>query len=459
MSKSKFKILAIEDNETIRDGIVRVANKLGHEAVAKIDAESALSLPEHFDILITDYKLPGMDGMALIPAIKQKQPDIEILMITAFGTIELAVEAMQKGATDFIAKPFSPEELSMKINKLAQRVREKAELTRLAEENDYLREQVDVEFNYGDIVGSSSPMQKVYKIIDKVARGDSSVIIYGESGTGKELVARAIHKASTRKDKPFIRVNCGALAEGVLESELFGHERGAFTGALKRKKGRFELANNGNIFLDEIGDIPLATQVKMLRVLQEKEFERVGGEETFTVDIRVIAATNKNLKEEIQKGNFREDLFYRLHVIPVYLPPLRERKEDIPSLTDHFIKKLSHELKIPNLKITAKAKQQLVEYNWPGNIREFENAVERAAVLCEQSQIEASDLPFLTNTKTDSMQLPDEISDLNHALGTVEKQLIERAMEKTRGVKTEAARMLGVKTSALYYKLEKYGLI
>lgn len=459
MSKSKFKILAIEDNETIRDGIVRVANKLGHEAVAKIDAESALSLPEHFDILITDYKLPGMDGMALIPAIKQKQPDIEILMITAFGTIELAVEAMQKGATDFIAKPFSPEELSMKINKLAQRVREKAELTRLTEENDYLREQVDVEFNYGDIVGSSSPMQKVYKIIDKVARGDSSVIIYGESGTGKELVARAIHKASTRKDKPFIRVNCGALAEGVLESELFGHERGAFTGALKRKKGRFELANNGNIFLDEIGDIPLATQVKMLRVLQEKEFERVGGEETFTVDIRVIAATNKNLKEEIQKGSFREDLFYRLHVIPVYLPPLRERKEDIPSLTDHFIKKLSHELKIPNLKITAKAKQQLVEYNWPGNIREFENAVERAAVLCEQSQIEASDLPFLTNTKTDSMQLPDEISDLNHALGTVEKQLIERAMEKTRGVKTEAARMLGVKTSALYYKLEKYGLI
>lgn len=460
-SNKKYKILIVEDNETIRQGVARVIKKMGHEPAAFPDAESVLNETRHadFDILISDYKLPGMNGLELMQHLKQQNPDIEVLMITAFGTIELAVEAMQKGASEFIAKPFSPEELSLKINKLVQRVREKAELTRLSEENDYLREQVEVEFNYGEIIGSSAVMQQVYQTIEKVARGDSSVIIYGESGTGKELVARAIHKASARKDKPFIRVNCGALAEGVLESELFGHERGAFTGALKRKKGRFELANNGNIFLDEIGDIPLATQVKMLRVLQEKEFERVGGEETITVDIRVIAATNKNLKEEIRKGNFREDLFYRLHVIPIYLPSLCERKEDIPLLTEHFIKKLSHDLKIPNLKITEKAQQQLVVYNWPGNIREFENAIERAAVLCENNLIEAADLPFLTNTKTDLMQLPDEISDLNHALETVEKQLLERAMGKTHGVKTKAARMLGIKTSALYYKLEKYDLI
>ncbi|MFQ5772682.1 MAG: sigma-54 interaction domain-containing protein, partial [bacterium] len=259
--------------------------------------------------------------------------------------------------------------------------------------------------------------------------------------------------------RAFIRVNCGALAEGVLESELFGHEKGAFTGALKRRKGRFELAHLGSIFLDEIGDIPLATQVKLLRVLQEKEFERVGGEETLSVDVRIIAATNKNLKAQIEKGAFREDLYYRLHIIPIYLPPLRERKEDIPILTKHFIQKIAHDLKMPNLSIEEETVEKLSTYQWPGNIREFENVLERAAVLCEQQKIRTEDLPLFTDARESSDLFSINNLDLNQTLTTVEKQLIEKAMTQAHGVKTVAARLLGVKTSALYYKLEKYGLL
>lgn len=461
MSKATYNILIVEDNETMREGMVRVVEKIGHRAAPCADAEAALVQlnKQAFHLMVSDYKLPGMDGLQLLGKVTQMFPDMAVLIITAYGTIELAVEAMQKGATDFITKPFSPEELTLKIAKILERIREKEEYERVSEENLYLRQQLADQHNFGKIVGNAPAMQTIYRTIEKVAQGDSSVIIYGESGTGKELVAHAIHHASPRRERAFVRVNCGALAEGVLESELFGHERGAFTGAVKRKKGRFELADGGSIFLDEIGDIPLATQVKLLRVLQDREFERVGGEETLTVDVRVIAATNKNLQDEIGKGNFREDLYYRLHIIPIHLPPLRKRKEDIPLLIEHFITKVGHQLNMPNIKIENTAVRQLMEYDWPGNIRELENVLERAAVLCENARITASELPFFGQEEMTSLDVGSrDRLDLTQSLEKLERQLIEQALEESAGVKTEAARILGIKTSALYYKLEKYDL-
>ncbi|MCG8603456.1 sigma-54 dependent transcriptional regulator [bacterium] len=458
--QTRLKILVVEDNDTMREGILRVVRKMGFTATEAATGETAVAeiAKAKFDMVITDYKLPGMDGLDVLGKAKERSPETAVLVITAYGTIELAVQAIQKGAEDFITKPFSPEELTLKVNKVLERIKERQELRRVSEENRYLRDEVEVQFNYGEIVGNSPAMRGVYRTIDKVAQGDSSVIIYGESGTGKELIARAIHKASQRKDRAFVRVNCGALAEGVLESELFGHERGAFTGALKRKKGRFELAHQGTIFLDEIGDIPLPTQVKLLRVLQEREFERVGGEETLSVDVRIIAATNKNLKVEIEAGRFREDLYYRLHIIPIYLPPLRERKEDLPLLTEHFINKIREDMKLPRLTIEEEAAGKLINYHWPGNIREVENILERAAVLCDEHCIRVKDLPLFGESQASEHSAGASL-ELNRTLETVEKGLLEKAMERTSGNKTEAAKLLGIKTSALYYKLEKYDLV
>ncbi|MFQ5605057.1 MAG: sigma-54-dependent transcriptional regulator [bacterium] len=459
-NKKKFHILVVEDNDTMREGMARVVHKLGHRAAEAVDGEQAMAMLRNHRcrLVITDYKLPGMDGLTLLQKIKQASPETEALVITAYGTIELAVAAMQKGAADFITKPFSPEELTLKINQILARIQQNEELRRLAEENRYLREQVEGQFNFGEIIGKAPAMQDIYRTIEKVARGDSSVIIYGESGTGKELIARAIHKASPRRERAFVRVNCGALAVGVLESELFGHERGAFTGALKRKKGRFELAEKGSLFLDEIGDIPLSTQVKLLRVLQEKEFERVGGEETLTADVRIIAATNKNLQQEIAQGHFREDLYYRLHIIPLHLPPLRERKEDIPLLVGHFMKKIAAEVKMAELSIDDAAIAKLLAYHWPGNIRELENVLERAAVLCEDQRIRAHDLPLFSEAAQLSGTADNELN-LNKTLESVERELLKKALTQCHGIKTAAAKRLGIKTSALYYKLEKYGLI
>ncbi|MDZ7261322.1 MAG: sigma-54 dependent transcriptional regulator [candidate division KSB1 bacterium] len=457
------QILLIEDNDTMRQGMALVIEKMGHQVIQAADGQAGLKqlTRSHFDLVVTDYKMAGLDGLEVLKQVKALAPETEVMIITAYGTIELAVSAMKQGAADFITKPFSHDEFRIKVQKLLERIQERAELRRISDENLYLRSEWDIQFNYGEIVGDSAAMKEVYRTIEKVAATDSSVLIYGESGTGKELVARAIHKASNRKDKPFIRVNCGALAEGVLESELFGHERGAFTGALKRKRGRFELAHRGTIFLDEIGDIPPSTQLKLLRVLQEREFERVGGEETLQVDVRIIAATNKNLKEAISLGKFREDLYYRLHIIPIYMPPLRDHKEDIPILVSHFLKKIGAELKKPALELEEKALQRLLEYHWPGNVRELENILERAAVLCENNRITLADLPVLVKEKEhqNALLLEEENLELNRVLEDVERQLLEKALEKSKGVKTEAARLLGIKTSALYYKLEKYGLL
>jgi len=457
------RILLIEDNDTMREGMAFILRKAAHDVSEAAGGHEGIRLLEakKFDLVITDYKMEEIDGLQVLRRIKEQSPETEVIVITAYGTIELAVDAMQQGAMDFISKPFSHKEFQIRVNKALERIRERAELLRLSDENIYLRQELEIQFNFGEIVGNSPAMQQVYRTIEKVASTDSSVLIFGESGTGKELVARAIHHASQRQQKPFIRVNCGALAEGVLESELFGHEKGAFTGAVRRKKGRFELAHEGTIFLDEIGDISAAMQLKLLRVVQEKEFERVGSEETITVDVRIIAATNKNLTQEVNNGKFREDLYYRLHILPITLPPLRERKADIPLLITHFLYKISSEIKKTEVTITDTAMKLLLDYHWPGNVRELENILERAAVLCDNNVIGVADLPLLLEDKSNTSRIPviDESLDLNFMLETYEKKMIEKALDKARGNKTEAAKLLNIKTSALYYKLEKYSLL
>jgi len=457
------KILLIEDDETMRDGMSQVLKRAGHEVSDVSNGPDGLALcrKEKFDLVITDYRMKEMNGLEVLKHIKDLDEDIDVILITAYGSIDMAVEAMKKGASDYVTKPFSSiSELNVRVDKVLSFREARQAGQRLDEENKYLRGEIDIQYNFGEIVGTSEKMKKVFERIQKVARSDSSVLIYGESGTGKELAARAIHFQSERKDRSFVRVNCGALAEGVLESELFGHEKGAFTGAIKRRRGRFELADKGTIFLDEIGDVPLTTQIKLLRVLQEKELERVGGEETIKVDVRVIAATNKNLMAMVEEGKFREDLFYRLNIIPLELPPLREKLEDIPILVEHFLRKKAAQLNKRIPKINEMAMHELISYYWPGNVRELENVIERAVVLCEGSEIGLNDLPILLKDPSrTTLQLFKEDLPLSEALDDLERQLIARALEKAAGVKTEAARILGLKTSALYYKLEKYNMI
>lgn len=458
------EILIVEDNATMREAMVTIVERMGYSCDEAENGNIAIEKLNGgaYEFVVSDYKMEGKNGLVILQHIKQHSPNTEVMIITAYGTIELAVDAMKAGAIDFITKPFSHDEFQVKVQRIFQRIYERKEMSRITEENAYLRQELNEHFNYGDIIGQSEAMRNVYRTIEKVAATDSSVLIYGESGTGKELVARAIHKTSSRKDKSFIRVNCGALAETLLESELFGHERGAFSGAVKRKKGRFELADGGSIFLDEIGDISPKMQLKLLRVLQEKEFERVGSEETIQVDVRVLAATNKNLAERVQQGAFREDLYYRLHIIPIYLPALRDRIDDIPILIDHFLEKIGTELNRKSVSISREAVEKLTAYPWPGNVRELENVLERALVLCEGDMISSEDLPVLNAVQSQS--LPGDILDrfqmnLNNTLYAVEKQLLERAMEKAEGNKSRAAKLLGIKTNLLYYKLEKFGMI
>jgi DNA-binding NtrC family response regulator len=455
-----YTVFIVEDNAAMREGIEQVVQRFGFKTQVFDKAEPALrKLPEALpDILISDYRLPGMDGLALLQEVKRRAPSCELVLITAYGSIELAVQAMQNGASDFITKPFSPEELAVKLERLAQRLAQQREMEKLQAQNLYLREQEESKYNFGEIVGSSNAMQEVFRVLQKVAPTDSSVIIYGESGTGKELVARAIHKNSRRSAGPFIRVHCGGLTESLLESELFGHEKGAFTGAIKQRHGRFELAEGGTIFLDEIGDVTSAMQVKLLRVLQEKEFERVGGEETVHVDARIIAATHRDLKAEVEAGRFREDLYYRLHVVPLNLPPLRQRAGDVALLMRHFLLKMEKEIGKPNLRMDETATGLFLNYHWPGNVRELENLIERAAVLCDEGVIKVTDLPPLVKDRSAVFALPDGNLDLNHTLEEVERALLERALKKAHGVKAEAARILGIKTTTLLYKLGKYGV-
>ena len=448
----------------MRSGIALVVERMGHEGFAADSGHQALELlqDERVDLVITDYRMDDMDGMQVLEAVKEKYADTDVILITAYGTIEIAVEAMKQGAVDFITKPFPPEALRLKIEKVLDYRATRQERERLDEENRYLREEIGGRYNFGEIIGDSPQIKEILTAVAKVAPTDSSVLIYGESGTGKELVARAVHYQSTRQAASFVKVNCGALPRELVESELFGHEKGSFTGAVRQKKGKFELAAGGTIFLDEIGDIPLDIQVKLLRVLQEKQFDRVGGERTIEADVRVVAATNRPLKEMVAQGAFREDLFYRLEVIPLRLPALRERKGDIPVLVRHFFEKKCGEMNLPLRRLTDEAIQTLVDYRWPGNVRELENVIERTIVLADGDEVGSHDLPLTFEDSNERRQetVGDETNGmlLNQRLDALESDLITRAMDEANQVKTQAAELLGIKTSALYYKLEKYGI-
>lgn len=462
------QVLIIDDHDSMREGLELLLRKRGHRTLSAEGGEQGLQLltDEGADLVITDLKMAKVDGIDVLRSVKKNFPLVEVLVITAFGTIEKAVEAMKLGAADFITKPFSSEEFGVKIDRLlneqAERERLRKENVALRVENLYLRQETDT--RYGEIIGESPAMKEVFRLVDRVARSDSTVILYGESGTGKELVARAIHAGSPRSGGPFVRVNCGALAEGLLDSELFGHERGAFTGAEKRRRGRFELADTGTLFLDEISTISPATQVRLLRVLQEREFERVGGEETLSVDVRIIVATNTPEDQLVSAGGLRQDLFYRLHVVPITLPPLRERTGDTPLLVEHFIEKLRDRTCSVVSSFSADAIEALSQYHWPGNVRELENVVERALVMAEHEVLQASDIPTLGTSgpaQSESLpaaSLPGGGMDLNVLMEGMEEKLIREALDRARGVKAEAARLLGLKSSAFYYKLEKYGI-
>ena len=455
-------VLIIDDNETIREGLVEVIRKMGATPLAAASGQAGLGLfdKHSVDFVITDLKMDGMDGVAVLKAIAERDYDCPTMIMTAFGTVETAVEAMKLGAFDFLQKPFSPEVVRLKVSRALEIREERRTRAKLASENAYLREEVEV--RYGNMVGQAECMKKVFAVIDKVAATDSTVFIHGESGTGKELAAHAIHKQSKRAEEPFIKVNCGALSDTLLESELFGHEKGAFTGAVKRRLGRFELADGGTIFLDEIGDVSPSMQTKLLRVVQQQEFERVGGETTMKVNVRIISATNKDLKKEVEAGRFREDLFYRLHIVPLTIPALRERREDIAPLTKHFVEKLAPRTNPTVEGITDDALGRLLAYRWPGNVRELENAVEQALVFAEGKAITPTALPEFLRGEGDGehLELPPESNTmaLPDILEDLERQLILKAFKEASGVKTEAARRLGIKTSALYYKLDKYGI-
>jgi two-component system response regulator HydG len=460
------RVLVVEDNPTVREGIEQVLSRVGHDVTAVPDGEAALKLcrEETFDLVITDFKMEGMNGLQLLESIREEPTpgDPEVMLITAYGTIDIAVDAMKMGAVDFITKPFDPGEFKVKVEKALETRDLKRERDALKAQAEYLRE--EVEHHFGEIIGRSPAMRDIYDSIRKVAEATSSVYVYGESGTGKELIARAIHRESARRDGPFVKVNCSALAEGLLESELFGHEKGAFTGAIRERKGRFELADGGTLFLDEIADIPLSTQVKLLRVLQEKEIERVGGERTITVDVRIISATNRDLAPLVSSGEFREDLFYRLHIIPIEVPPLRDRKEDILPLVTHFIHTIAAEMAKSVEGVTDRALELLMSYEWPGNIRELENMIERAIVLCDSDRLDVDLFPIDENRASRAGSVstlsvpPAGAISLDDALEHIERTMIQDALEKSGGVKTKTAELLGIKTSALYYKLEKYGL-
>lgn len=456
------RVLVVEDQAILREGIVEALQEAGYEARGASGVEQALAIfqEEPADAVVTDLRMEQPDsGLRLLERIKGLQPLTEVLLVTAYATIEHAVAAMKAGASDFLVKPVNLGHLIEKVNAVIRIRADREALEMERERSTYLQGEIDERFNDGEIVGRSPRMIDLYARIRKVAETPSSVLVTGESGTGKELIARAIHRLSPRRDAPFVRVNCGALAEGVLESELFGHERGAFTGAVRQRRGRFELADLGTLFLDEIGDVSSSMQVKLLRVLQERAFERVGGERTIHVDVRLITATNRDLKRAVAEGRFREDLFYRLHVIPLEVPPLRERREDIPILCDHFLDRLAARMGRPRVLLEDPALKLLWQYDWPGNVRELENVLERAFVLCDGGMIRVGDLPFADAPTPSPGWFPPGVVPLREAVELLERELIRRAMDEAGGVKQEAARRLGLKASVLYYKLEKYGFI
>jgi len=460
------RLLVIDDNETIRDGVATVAGRAGHEVVTAASGDEGVRrfADGDFALVLTDLKMDGLDGIGVLEAVKNARPETAVMIMTAYGTIENAVEAMKLGAFDYVQKPFSPNDLRIRI----QRALEWVELNKAQERLEGTRSILkrpsgeDEDGHFMGMVGSSSSMKRVFELVRKVADSDTHVHIYGESGTGKELVASALHALSPRAEGPMIPVNCGAMPESLIESELFGHEKGAFTGAAKRKLGRFELADGGTIFLDEVGELTPAVQVKLLRVLQEKTIDRVGGERAVPVDVRIVSATHRDLRKEVDEGRFREDLFYRLHVVPLNLPPLRERTDDIIPLARHFMRKLRERTMSEVDELSSETEGLLRAYAFPGNVRELENIIEQAMVFADPPRILPRDLPPQVTGRSEapgqSVPIPTGDVGLNAFLESAERQMILAAYEASDGVKTETARRLKIKTSALYYKLEKYGI-
>lgn len=449
-----MKILIIEDELSVRLGIACTLEGSGYQVEAADNGLEGIRLFEgkHFDIVITDLRLPGADGIEVLKFVKGISADAGVIIITAFADVKTAVDAMKEGAYDYISKPFDPEELLLVIDRFIKH-------RGLVLENIRLREEVRGKKEFQYIVGASPGMQALFGSIDVVAKTDSSVMIYGESGTGKELAADAIHNLSPRKDMPFIKINCAAIPETLLESELFGHEKGAFTGAILRRKGKFEIANGGTIFLDEIGDMPLAIQAKLLRILENHTFERLGGNETITVDVRTIYATRKNLKDEVKANRFREDLYYRLNVLPITLPPLRERKEDIPILLEHFKDIFSRKTGKSNLTISPSAMDLLLAYDYPGNVRELEHAVEMAVTLSRGNNIEPCCLPVeIRGTDAKNVfETPCDDVNLTDRVKAFERGLLNRALDETGGKKKETAKKLGISRGTLWRKLKEHG--
>jgi two-component system, NtrC family, response regulator len=453
-------ILIVDDEKNYPLILSAVLQEEGFETLTANSGQEALAVLEHSDVdlVLTDMKMPKMDGIELLQRIKQNDPELPVIMMTAYGTVEKAVEAMQKGAYNYILKPFDNEQLILYADKAVA-------MYRVVKENRQLRSAVASRYGFGNLIGKSKSMQDIFELIRKVAPASATVLIEGASGTGKELVAKAIHFNSTRRNQPFVAVNCSALAESLLESELFGHEKGAFTGAVSMRKGRFELADQGTLFLDEIGELSPALQVKLLRVLQEKMFERVGGMRPISVNFRLIVATNKLLKEEVRQKRFREDLFYRLNVVPVALPPLRERLEDLRPLIAHFIAKYAEERRgdIPVTHVEKAVERLFYEYSWPGNVRELENVIERAMVMCPGGAIRVDDLPkdFKQSINKDNALRLDGLqvqATLYETLAHVEKQVILRALRNADYVQAHAAAMLGIGKSGLNQKIKKYGI-
>ncbi len=445
--KLSGKILVIDDEQRMCLVLKAGLEVDGHQIEMTFDGNAGLKKFSEgvFDLVITDLKMPGRDGLSLLEDIKRMNPATEVILMTAYATAQTAVDAMKKGAYDYILKPFEMAELKLRVRRILEK---KA----LASENLALKERLKERYSMTNMIGQSGAMQHVFRMIEKVAASDTTVIIRGESGTGKELVANAIHQQSPRLKEPFVAVNCGALPESLLESELFGYERGAFTGADKRKIGRFELAGKGSIFLDEIGDISAATQVKLLRVLQSKEIVRLGGTETIKIQARTIAATNRNLEDLLKQGTFREDLYYRINVFPINLPPLRERKEDIPLLIEHFLKKHQTDL----TKIDKRALKLMMNYSWPGNVRELENILERLLIMVGEAEITPKDLPpqlYIEENPGFAFEIPEE----GISLEDVEKGLINQALVRAHGNKSKAAKLLGITRRKLYSMMERLG--
>jgi len=449
------KILVVDDEESMRHMLSLLLKREGYEVRAVEKGSEALHLvdSEPFDFLLIDVVMPQMDGLELLQSLKEKKVEAAVIMMSAYGNLDTAVEAMKRGAYDYVSKPFKPDEILLTLRKAEER-------ENLRQENLRLREEVRRDYSFGNIVGKSSKMMQVFETIKKISDYKASVLIIGESGTGKEMVARCIHYNSPRSGEPFVTVNCGAIPETLLESELFGHERGAFTDAKKEKRGSFELAHRGTLFLDEVGEMSLSAQVRLLRALQEGEVKRLGSEHPLSVDVRIIAATIRDLSQAVTEGKFREDLFYRLNVLPIHLPVLRERKEDIPLLVDHFIQKYNNEHGLRTEGITEEAMARLLEYSWPGNVRELENAVERAMILAQGKKIGVECLPseVLGERAPWKRDLLGEEFSIKKASRVMEEELIRKALRKTKGNRSQAAKILEISHPSLLTKIKEYGI-